>query len=90
MQSPDLSVQSHVTHTDDPWEVDQDHSFEVGSEHGEEDGLRAHGLPWLDADPHLTLNLSAEATKVPLLGEVIHLWTGECSIMFIYPLHLFK
>ncbi len=45
MQSPDLSVQSHDTQTDDPWEVDQDHSFEVGSEHGEGDGLRAHGVP---------------------------------------------
>ncbi len=66
-QSLDLSVQSHDTHIDDPWEVNQDHSFEVGSVHGEGDGLRAHGLSRLDADPHLTLNLSAEATKVSSL-----------------------
>ena len=31
-QSHDLSVQSHNTHTDDPWEVDQN---EVGSVHDE-------------------------------------------------------
>ncbi len=43
-QSHYLSVHSHDTQ-DDPWEVDQDHSLEVGPVHGEGDGLRAHGLP---------------------------------------------